>query len=116
MPEIKPFSPDEARANKIFVLPPQLIQAVNELLSERYVDRGEIHMKLKDVKERVKQIFRAENTSDTAIGYDPTRGWSEKGYWDFEPVYRQQGWHVSYDGPAYNESYDGYYIFKKDKS
>ena len=39
-----------------------------------------------------------------------------QGVWDFEPIYEKAGWKVSYDGPGYNESYDGYYIFKKDKS
>ena len=32
---------------------------------------------------------------------------------DFEDVYRDQGWSVMYDGPAYCESYDPYFLFKK---
>ena len=32
---------------------------------------------------------------------------------DFEDVYRDQGWSVMYDSPAYCESYDPYFLFKK---
>lgn len=111
MSDIKPFTPAEAKAQKVFALPPELIKAVNELLAERYVDRGVIHIKLIDLKARCRKIILAENLQMSSIT-DPLASWDQS-VWDFEPVYRQHGWKVSYDSPAYNESYDGYYIFEK---
>lgn len=112
MSNIQPFSPAEAKAAKASALPKELIQAVNELLAERYKDRGDIHIKLKDVKARCRRILGIDEMfSDD----NPINIWPE-GVWDFESVYGQFGWTVSYDSPGYNESYDGYYIFKKDKS
>ena len=112
MSNIQPFSPAEAKAAKASALPKELIQAVNELLAERYNDRGDIHITLKDVKARCRQILGID---EMFSGIDPMNSWVH-GVWDFEPVYEKAGWKVSYDGPCYNESYDGYYIFKKDKS
>jgi hypothetical protein len=34
---------------------------------------------------------------------------------DIEDLYRAEGWVVEYDKPAYNESYDPYFVFKKVK-
>ena len=34
---------------------------------------------------------------------------------DIEAIYRLEGWIVEYDKPAYNESYDAYFLFKKVK-
>jgi hypothetical protein len=108
---MKAFSPAEAKGNKINVVPKELLQAVNELLSERYVDYGEIHIKLKDVKARCKKILGVD---EMFSGINPMDSWPE-GVWDFEPIYRQAGWKVSYDNPGYNESYDGFYIFNQKK-
>ena len=33
------------------------------------------------------------------------------GWFDLEKVFRDQGWKVEYDQPAYNESYDSTYYF-----
>ena len=51
MVNIKPFSPEEAKNAKASALPKELLQAVNELLTERYKDHGGIIIKLKDIKE-----------------------------------------------------------------
>lgn len=107
--DIKPFSPDEAKANKVHTLPVQLIQAINELLSEKYTDGGTIRITLKDLKARCRRVFGQDGMSSNA---DPISSWPDS-VWDFEPVYRQQGWSVMYDKPAYNESYDGFYAFKR---
>jgi hypothetical protein len=36
-----------------------------------------------------------------------------EGYLDVEPLFEQYGWEVTYDKPAYNESYKAFFIFKK---
>jgi hypothetical protein len=105
----KPFSPEDAKAAKVHILPKPLLQAINELLAEKYRDKGPIHIKLKDLKARCRRILGVD---EMFSGADPVDAWPNS-VWDFEPVYRQHGWKVSYDSPGYNESYDGYYIFEK---
>ena len=34
---------------------------------------------------------------------------------DFEALYRESGWKVSYDSPAYDENYDAYFTFEPKK-
>jgi hypothetical protein len=104
---IKPFSPTEACANKVLAIPKEIIQAVNELLAERYNDRAAIHITLKEVKARCRKILGIDGLSSDG---DEVDAWPSS-FWDFEPVYRDQGWTVDYDRPTHNESYDGYYIF-----
>ena len=112
MSNIQPFSPAEARKAKVFFLPKELIQAVNELLAERYKDNGDIRITLKDVKARCRKILGID---DMFSSDDPMNDWPSS-VWDFESAYESGGWKVSYDKPGYNESYDGFYIFKKGKS
>ena len=111
MVNIKPFSPEEAKNAKASALPKELLQAVNELLTERYKDHGGIIIKLKDIKERCKKILGID---EMFSGVDPMDSWPD-GIWDIEPVYRLAGWKVSWDGPGYNESYDGYFEFSRKK-
>lgn len=111
MSDVKPFSPDDARAAKKTVLPKELLQAVNELLAERYVDHGAIHITLTELKLRCRKLVGYDEYASIE---DPTKSWP-KGVWDFEPVYRDAGWKVNYDSPGYNESYEGFYIFERKK-
>ena len=37
----------------------------------------------------------------------------DQGWLDFEPLYREVGWNVEYDKPAYYEHYDAYFKFTK---
>jgi hypothetical protein len=113
MIEIEPFSPADARKFKVTSTPLEVIQAANELLAENYID-GQIHIKLKDLKARCRKILGVDDPMFS--GVDPMSNWSSK-VWDIEEVYRQRGWKVVYDKPAYNESYDSYFIFiPKDES
>ena len=37
----------------------------------------------------------------------------DKGWLDIEDIYRAVGWNVTYDKPAYNESYPASFTFRK---
>ena len=89
---VKPVGPEEARRN----IPDFVIEAVNQLISEKCADRFTI--KLKEVKARVKSITEAS---------------VEDSMFDFEPLFREAGWLVEYDSPAYCENYDAYFTFTK---
>lgn len=36
----------------------------------------------------------------------------DKGWLDFEDIYREVGWRVTYDKPGFNDSYRPYFIFE----
>jgi hypothetical protein len=105
MSEIKPISPDEIIQNLDKIIPAAIIQAVNQLLMEKYRGTGEVTIKQKDIVERAVSID--ERLTSSII--------FEKKYMDFEDLYRKSGWSVSYDKPGYNENYDAFFIFNKKK-
>lgn len=100
---IKPISPKEIMENLDEIIPDAVIQAVNELLKEKY--RGsEVTIKQKDI------VSRAVSIDNKLAGKI-----IENKYLDFESLYEKSGWKVSYDKPGYNESYDAFFKFSPKK-
>lgn len=100
---IKPISPKEIMENLDEIIPNAVIQAVNELLKEKY--RGsEVTIKQKDI------VSRAVSIDNKLAGKI-----IENKYLDFESLYEKSGWKVSYDKPGYNESYDAFFKFSPKK-
>ncbi len=100
--EVKPISPSEILGNLDKIIPPVVIQAVNNLLMKQYRD-GSVTI-LQD--EIIQEIINL----DGAITRDQI---FDNKWLDFEALYRQNGWSVEYDKPGYNESYTARFIFKK---
>ena len=98
---IKPITPDEIKHE----IPDFIIEAVNTLIKKKW-----------DGKEAIinqNDILAIVSSND---GYDdkPSRRTIFENNWlDFEDLYREVGWKVEYDKPAYNESYDAYFKFTK---
>lgn len=103
----KPISPKEVAACKAKSFPAFVFEAFNELIASKYT-MGRATVKQNDVIALILQ--KANSGLDEDI---LTRGdIFDKGYLNVEEVYREQGWKVSYDKPAYNESYAAYFEFK----
>lgn len=99
---VKPFTPADVVENKKHCIPDEVIEAVNELLTEKYVnDSRTITIKQKEIVERVLEKMPHLDRDELF----------SKHYMDFEPVFRENGWDVYYDSPAYCESYDAYFKF-----
>ena len=106
---IKPFTPEDVRKHKIFVLPQELLQSINELMSERYKPGG-FNIKAEEIIERAKFIHSASSSNPfTTVGDD----WYDKGYMDFESAYQEAGWKVKYNQPSYDENFSSYYRFEE---
>ncbi len=105
---IKPITPKECGEQKINVILPEIIQAVNELLLEEYNGQYSVNILQKDIVSRYKKI-----AGENAISSDELY---KKHQLDIEEVYRKAGWVVSYDKPAYNENYDAIFTFKSKTS
>ncbi len=100
--EIKPISPSEIINNLGKIIPPIVIQAVNNLLTKNY--RGSQVTILQD--DIVNEII----SLDSAYTKDEIYG---NKMLDFEEIYRKNGWSVEYDKPGYNETYSASFKFKK---
>ena len=105
--DVKPFSPDEARAAKHTAIPSFVLEAVNELLAESYTG-SKITLMQSAIVQRIKDKMHLD-------GYD---GEFINKWLDVEPIYEDNGWKVHYDKPGYNESFDAYFEFtpKTDKA
>jgi hypothetical protein len=91
---IRPIGPKDVKKT----IPEFVIEAVNELISEKYVEHGSFDILQSLIEDRIK--------SKTSEDFDMA-------WLDFEPLYRAEGWRVGYDGPGYNETYKAYYRFNQ---
>lgn len=98
---VKPISPEDIPHQKLKDLPDEVIMCWNSLIAKNFTNGSSI-IKLKDAR---KAICDVTNMDGTEI--------RQNGYLDIEEIYRAEGWSIKYDQPAYNETYDAYYEFKK---
>jgi len=76
------------------VIPKYVTDAVNKLIRKNYRGNGSFTIKQKDI---ISEIKKTNNISSQHL--------FDNHYLDFEDVYREQGWSVSYDKPSYGDSY-----------
>jgi len=96
--DIKPITPDKLKPSTS--LPSAVLDAFNLLISANYRN-GASRVLQKDVVTRL-----------TQDGFSRERIFKDK-LLDVEEVYREAGWEVEYDKPAYDESYEPYFVFRK---
>lgn len=101
MSEITPIRPDEILSNLPKTTPTAVNTAVNNMLT-KYFKGGSIKIRQDEI---VAEILRLDSSISRQEIFDNK-------WMDFEEIYRQFGWSVSYDKPAYNESYDATFEFK----
>jgi hypothetical protein len=97
----EPISPDDVVKEKELAIPEDVFRVVNELIVENW--HGSSASFCQD--EIVKRL--------KAIEGFPAHDIFNKGWLDFEPVYRRRGWIVEYDKPGYNETYPATFEFRK---
>lgn len=107
---IKPFTPAEAKAAKRNSVPDEVFSAINELLSENYNRGASINLPQSKIVDRIISQFgdQVEYTDQEIREKIFAEHWL-----DFESVYEEAGWKVTYDKPGYNESYAAFFIFKE---
>lgn len=98
---IEPISPNDIKK----FIPDFIIETVNKLIIEKW--DGDKAIILQD------DIMNIVSSNDADDGKPSRREIFDKGWLDFEPLYREKGWDVEYDKPAYNEFYKARFIFKK---
>ena len=98
--EVKPISPSEIKQ----IIPDWVIEGANLCIQDHYHELdGKSH-------------FTQDELIDYVLKFAPdeyiTRQTLFKNHWlDIEPIYREAGWIVEYDKPAYCENYAANFTF-----
>lgn len=100
MMTIKPLRPEDIEISH--AIPEFVIKAVNNILSRRYRGR-ELTIPQSDIIQEILTVGPQTVTKSEIFAKD---------YLDFEDVYGEVGWEVTYDKPGYNESYEANFKFK----
>ena len=101
--KIKPINLKDVVAKKKAQLPPEVLDAFNELIAEHF-DGTSSSFEQKEVVSRIRKKFGGKYTSQQLF---------DRNWLDVEPIYRKEGWKVEYDKPAYCESYEATFEFTK---
>ena len=99
-----PITPDEVKQRVQNSIPEGVFEAFNEAIARKYRS-GRAVVLQKDV---VALISEKMNVSDDAV--------FENHWLDVEDSYRQAGWKVNYDKPAYCENYEAFFEFERKPS
>lgn len=101
---IKPISPDEVADQKLNDLPELVITTWNRLIARKSTGSNIIKITQDEIVAALMVALNCDR--DTVFNSN---------YLDIEPIYRAVGWHVAYDKPGYNESYEAVFEFSKPK-
>jgi hypothetical protein len=100
MNKVKPISPYEI--DKAKVIPDEVIEAFNVLIAKNWNGRYAIVGQ----EEAIEEILKRLKTRNRNKLFD-------EGYLDVEGKFQEVGWDVTYDSPAYNETYEPSWKFQK---
>jgi hypothetical protein len=110
---LKPITPQEIAK----VVPDCVIRAVNQLLGEN-LSGNKVVLKQDDIIRRIlcdndTASMNEEDALKWSLNKDRRNIIFNRGWLDFESIYRDVGWKVVYDKPGYNESYAATFEFSR---
>ena len=108
------IKPEDIVKAKAKIIDPDVEKCVDLLIARNWDGRSSNFQQ----KELINLIMQQKGYQNQAAdGYAETRKkLFDEHHLDFEPLYEEQGWSVSYDKPSYNETYEANWTFrKKDK-
>lgn len=98
---IKPLSPSEILVEQKNSIPDFVIESVNALLKQ-HVSMGHATIRQDDI---IAEIIKHYPSTSRQMIFN-------NGWLNFESLYEDAGWEVSYDRPGYNETYAATFDFK----
>ncbi|MEK7552949.1 MAG: hypothetical protein AAB505_02470 [Patescibacteria group bacterium] len=99
---IKPIKPSEVVSEKTKGFPDEVISSFNKMIAQNWNGRSSSF-----TQTMVFELMISKGLNRKEI--------IEKDWLRVEGTYRELGWIVEIDRPAYDENYETTYIFKKDK-
>jgi hypothetical protein len=97
----KPITPEQVQIQKGSSIPDAVYEVVNQLLIKKF-SAGRATLMQDDI---VEGIVARMGVSRASI--------FDNGWLDIESAYESVGWHVTYDKPAYNETYKASFCFTR---
>lgn len=101
----KALNPNDLAKKKKEVLPDFVFEAFNNIIAKNF-NNNSSHFRQDEVVEEMIKLAQFSEPIDKKIIFD-------NHYLDVEDVYREEGWTVSYDSPAYCEDFPATFTFKK---
>ena len=107
--KVKPIKPDEVFQD----IPDWVIEGTNRCIKKYWVEKHKESLFTQDqLIDEIENVY--EKDPDVIFDYNDWRNkLFDKHYLDIEPLYREAGWKVKYDKPAYNEDYKATFTFSK---
>lgn len=96
---VRAITPEEAVELRKVIIPSEVLNTINHLIAEKLAG-GRAFILQKEIVAALEEA--GMNRNDI---YD-------KHWLDFEDIYRDSGWKVTYDKPGWNESYDASFKFE----
>lgn len=104
---MKPINPSEVVARKKEILPVPVLSAFNDLIAERW-DGYQSKFTQNEVVNLILNKFPEGSNVRREDVFN-------KRWLEVAPIYQAEGWVVEVDSPAYNESYETTFSFRKRK-
>ena len=96
-----PIKPNSVQTAKSASIPEEVYTVFNDLIVENWDGRQA-------------KVLQTDAATRVARALDiPRDKVFERRLLDVEAAYQKEGWVVSFDKPAYNESYEAFFVFKK---
>jgi hypothetical protein len=109
---IKPFTPDEALAQKHANIPDFVIDAINKLLAKT-VQNGHSQFKQDDAVDAILANMPEDLRASLSNDHERRQYVFTHKLLDFEPLYREHGWTVVYDKQSYGDTSPSSYTFSR---
>ena len=103
---MKVYTPEDVLKKRVGTIPDYVIDAFNDLLTENYQEDETIIEQEDIIRKILEYSTDDELTRETIF---------KKHYLDIENLYRNNGWEVDYEKPAFDELFEPFFIFKPKK-
>lgn len=103
---MKVYTPEDVLKKRVETFPDYVIDAFNDLLTENYQEDETIIKQEDAIRKILEYSTDDELTRETIF---------KKHYLDIESLYRNNGWEVDYEKPAFDERFEPYFIFMPKK-
>ena len=103
---MKVYTPEDVLKKRVGTIPDYVIDAFNDLLTENYQE-DETIIEQEDVIRKILEYSTDDELTRETI--------FKKHYLDIENLYRNNGWEVDYEKPAFDELFEPFFIFKPKK-
>lgn len=104
---VKPITPNEICQE----IPDWVIEGANNCIKKHWVELNQESKFTQD--ELISEIIKVYEKYHQETKFCLRSMLFDRHYLDIEPIYEKVGWKVYYDKPAYNETYEPNFTFKK---